>query len=117
MAIDWDAWEATVRGNGVVIDRPRGIPHPRYPASIYPVDYGYIPGTIGGDGREVDVFVGTASGRGLSGLIATRDTTKRDEEVKLLWNLTDAEVAAVLTFLNRGGMSGRLVARPQPGSA
>ncbi len=41
----------------VVIDRPMGSGHPEYPKSIYPVNYGYVPGTIGGDGEELDCFV------------------------------------------------------------
>ena len=41
----------------VKIDRPKGSVHPKYPDLIYPVNYGYIPGVIGGDGEELDVYV------------------------------------------------------------
>ena len=44
----------TVRG---IIDRPLGSRHPRYPEMFYPVNYGYVPGVIGGDGEEQDVYV------------------------------------------------------------
>ncbi|MEA2531554.1 MAG: inorganic pyrophosphatase, partial [Thermomicrobiales bacterium] len=104
-------WEETLGRNGVVIDRPKGCPHPRYPAWIYPVDYGYVPGTTGGDGHEVDVFVGSAAA-GLVGLLITCDAEKDDRETKLLWNLTEYEIAAVTAFLFGGAMTGYLVRRP-----
>ena len=41
----------------IIIDRPLGSAHPKFPALIYPVNYGYIPETIGGDGEEIDVYL------------------------------------------------------------
>lgn len=41
----------------IKIDRPLGSSHPRHPEMIYPVNYGYIPGIIGGDGAELDVYL------------------------------------------------------------
>ena len=41
----------------IVIDRPLGSSHPKFPELIYPVNYGYIPGTVGGDGEEIDVYL------------------------------------------------------------
>jgi len=40
----------------VVIDRPLGSKHPKY-NYFYPVNYGYIPNTISGDGEELDAFI------------------------------------------------------------
>lgn len=40
----------------VVIDRPMGSKHPKH-NFIYPVNYGYIPNTISGDGEELDCYV------------------------------------------------------------
>lgn len=40
----------------VVIDRPFGSKHPKH-GFIYPVNYGYIPNTISGDGEELDCYV------------------------------------------------------------
>ena len=40
----------------VVIDRPMGSKHPKY-NFIYPVNYGYIPNTISGDGEELDCYL------------------------------------------------------------
>ena len=40
----------------VKIDRPLGSKHPKFDM-IYPVNYGYIPDTISGDGEELDAYV------------------------------------------------------------
>ena len=40
----------------VVIDRPFGSKHPKH-GFIYPVNYGYVPNTISGDGEELDCYV------------------------------------------------------------
>ncbi len=40
----------------VKIDRPFGTKHPKH-GFIYPINYGYIPNTIGGDGEELDCYV------------------------------------------------------------
>ncbi|CAN5850831.1 inorganic pyrophosphatase [soil metagenome] len=41
----------------VVVDRPMVSSHPEHPNTIYPVNYGYIPGTQAGDEQPVDVYV------------------------------------------------------------
>lgn len=40
----------------VKMDRPLGSKHPKH-GFIYPVNYGYIPNTISGDGEELDAYV------------------------------------------------------------
>ncbi|MGG7059074.1 inorganic diphosphatase [Clostridium nigeriense] len=40
----------------VVVDRPLGIKHPSH-GFFYPINYGYIPGTISGDGEEIDAYI------------------------------------------------------------
>ena len=40
----------------VKMDRPMGAKHPKH-GFIYPVNYGYIPNTISGDGEEIDCYV------------------------------------------------------------
>ena len=116
--IDWEHWELLIRTRGVVIDRPRGSAHPSYPDMIYPLDYGYIPGTVGGDGAEVDVFAGTAP-TGLQAALLTTDTLKGDRELKLLWNMTDEEMSIARAFLDHGAMRSALRLRnpalPQKG--
>ncbi len=40
------------------IDRPIGYVHHKEKYDlVYPINYGYIPGVLGGDGEELDVFV------------------------------------------------------------
>ena len=39
------------------IDRPIGSSHLKYPDHIYLVNYGYIPNTVSGDGKELDCYV------------------------------------------------------------
>ena len=40
----------------VKMDRPLGSKHPKH-GFIYPVNYGYLPNTISGDGEELDAYV------------------------------------------------------------
>ena len=40
----------------VEIDRPLGSKHPKH-GFVYKVNYGFIPGTISGDGEELDAYV------------------------------------------------------------
>ena len=40
----------------VIIDRPMGSRHPEH-GFIYPVNYGYVPGTLAEDGEEIDAYV------------------------------------------------------------
>ena len=40
----------------VVMDRPLGSKHPKW-GFVYPVNYGYIPNTVSGDGEEIDAYV------------------------------------------------------------
>lgn len=40
----------------IKIDRPLGSKHPKH-GFIYTLNYGYIPDTISGDGKEIDVYI------------------------------------------------------------
>lgn len=40
----------------IEIDRPLGSKHPKH-GFIYPVNYGYVPNTISGDGEELDCYL------------------------------------------------------------
>ena len=44
----------TVRG---IVDRPVGSRHPKHPDLVYPINYGYVEGLLGGDGEEQDVYL------------------------------------------------------------
>ena len=40
----------------VKVDRQLGSKHPKH-NYIYPINYGYVPGTISGDGEELDCYI------------------------------------------------------------
>lgn len=40
----------------VTIDRKLGSKHPNW-GFVYPVNYGYIPNTVSGDGEELDAYI------------------------------------------------------------
>lgn len=40
----------------IVMDRPMGSKHPKW-NFIYPINYGYVPNTISGDGEELDAYI------------------------------------------------------------
>ena len=40
----------------VTMDRPLGSKHPKH-GFVYEVNYGFVPGTVSGDGEELDVYV------------------------------------------------------------
>lgn len=41
----------------VTVDRPMGSAHPKYPDMIYPVNYGYLSGTLSPDGEPEDAYI------------------------------------------------------------
>ncbi len=41
----------------VAVDRPLGSRHPRHHDIVYPVNYGYLPGTLAPDGEALDAYV------------------------------------------------------------
>lgn len=40
----------------VHVDRQLGNRHPKH-GFIYPVNYGFLPGTVSGDGEEIDAYI------------------------------------------------------------
>ena len=90
----WSALDTLVRQSEIVIDRPRGSAHPRYPDFTYPVDYGYLKNTASMDGGGIDVWLGTGNG-GVNAVICTVDLLKKDSEIKILIGCTREETAAI----------------------
>lgn len=41
----------------IEIDRPLGSRHPKYKDFIYPINYGFVPNTVSGDGEELDCYI------------------------------------------------------------
>lgn len=87
----WDSLEELVASSEIVIDRPKGSAHPRFPNFIYRVDYGYLRNTSSMDGAGIDVWVGTDSRRQIDAIIVTVDRMKRDSEIKILIGCTEEE--------------------------
>ena len=55
----WNALDKLVNNSEIIIDRPKGTSHPKYPDFIYRVDYGYLKDTTSMDGAGIDVWVGS----------------------------------------------------------
>lgn len=95
----WASWERAIETHGYTVERPRRSAHPDFPEIIYPIDYGYIEDTLGPDGHEVDLFIGTAD-TGLVALVLTVDHRRDDREFKLLYGCLPEEIYLVNGFLN-----------------
>ncbi len=78
-----------VESSQIIIDRPKGSTHPRFPGKDYPVDYGYLQGTTSNDSSEVDIWVGSANKQLVVGVLCTVDLLKRDTELKILVDCTN----------------------------
>ncbi|HZU69512.1 MAG TPA: inorganic pyrophosphatase [Ktedonobacteraceae bacterium] len=102
----WEALDTLVSRSEIVIDRPRGTAHPRYPGFLYPLDYGYLQGTMSGDGSGIDVWMGSQSTRQVTALLITVDGQKRDAEIKLLFDCTPEERQAILALHDQSSWSG-----------
>jgi inorganic pyrophosphatase len=107
----WSRLDKLIETSEIFIDRPKGTPHPRYPDLIFPLDYGYLKGTTGGDGQGIDVWLGTAGHRRLTAFAATVDMKKRDAEIKLIIGCTDKEIEIVRGCYNNRFMSAIIIKR------
>ena len=109
----WAALDQLIAGSRLVIDRPKGTAHPRYPDMIYPIDYGYLQATRAMDGGGIDVWAGSDPARGLDAIMVTVDLLKRDSEIKLLIGCTEEEKQLVRRQHNDSEfMKGILIRRP-----
>ena len=94
----WIEIAQLARINPIVIDRPRGSVHPRYPEAVYPLDYGYLENTTAGDGGGIDVWLGSLEIKTLTGILCTFDTLKRDVEIKILLGCTNDDLQLIQKF-------------------
>lgn len=94
----WQTLTELAVANPVVLDRPKGVAHPRYPDLIYPLDYGYLENTIAGDRAGIDVWVGSLHNKTLTGILCTFDRLKRDAEIKLLIACSSKDVEMIQNF-------------------
>jgi inorganic pyrophosphatase len=108
----WAAVDALAASSRISVDRPRGSAHPRFPAFVYPLDYGYLEGTSSPDGGGIDVWIGSLPERHVTALVVNVDLCKRESEIKLLLGCTPQEQQAILAMHQIGAQSALLVARP-----
>ncbi len=91
----------------VMIDRPLGSAHRRYPDTRYPVNYGYVPGTMAPDGEPIDAYVlGAAeplpSCKGpVVAIVRWRDDIEDKLIVALSGEWDEASIAAAVAFQER----------------
>jgi inorganic pyrophosphatase len=107
----WSAIDRLVQTSEVIIDRPKGSTHPRFPSVVYPLDYGYLAGTRSSDRGGIDVWVGSDSEGEVIAIVCTVDLSKSDAEVKFLIGCTNQEIREILKFHNRGSQSALLISR------
>jgi len=108
----WELLEEVAAGSELVIDRPKGSAHPRFPQLIYPQDYGYLRGSSSMDGEGIDVWLGSQKEKQLDAIICTVDKMKKDSEIKLLFGCTEEEKQEILRFHNNSQwMKGILIRR------
>ena len=96
----WQEMGNLIITNSIFIERPKGIPHPRYPNLIYPLDYGYLENTTASDGGGIDVWMGSLNTITLTGILCTFDKIKRDAEIELLIGRTNKDVQSIREFHN-----------------
>ena len=107
----WKALDELVSNSQIVIDRPKGTAHPKYPDVIYRVDYGYLKDTASIDGAGIDVWVGTGEKK-VDAIMCTVDLLKRDSEIKILIGCTEEEKKIVYETHNDSKyMKGILIRR------
>lgn len=88
----------------VEMDRPLGTKHPKH-GFIYPVNYGFIPNTVSGDGEELDAYV-LGEHKPLStftGVVKAIIHRVNDDDDKLIVmaadkNYTDDQIRALTEF-------------------
>ena len=97
----WQAIDKLVSSGKIVINRPKGSAHPRYPEIIYDLDYGYIENTASMDGGGIDLWRGSLPDAECDAIICTVDLLKRDSEIKLLIGCTEEEKQIAYEFHNR----------------
>ena len=108
----WNAIDTFVHESQLVIDRPKGTHHPRFPELVYPVDYGYLKNTTSMDGGGIDVWRGADASRKIDAIMCTVDLRKKDSEIKILIGCTHDEKKLILEFHNRSEyVKGLLVER------
>ena len=79
---------------------------------VYPLDYGYLEGTVGGDGEGIDVWIGAAGAKKVTAVACTIDPVRKNAELKLLWRCTPSEIVLVERFYAPQPQAALVVRRP-----
>ena len=108
----WTALDELVKRHRIVVDRPKGSSHPRFPDSTSPLDYGYLDGTVSGDGCGVDVWLGSLPDRMVQAVICTVDLIKGDVETKLIMGCKEEEIKTAVSTHRSYSQSAILVRKP-----
>lgn len=108
----WEYLDRLVASCQLVIDRPKGSSHPRYPDLVYPLDYGYLQDTRSMDGGGIDIWQGSLDPPLITGIICTIDLFKKDVEIKILLGCTQAEGRTILELTNQESMRAIFLPRP-----
>lgn len=107
----WETLDSLVYNSEIVIDRPKGTAHPKYPNFIYKVDYGYLKNTSSMDGAGIDVWVGSGK-KQIDAIMCIVDLMKRDSEIKILIGCTEEEKQLVYQTHNESSyMKGIMIRR------
>lgn len=108
----WSSIDKLVSTSKIVIDRPKGTSHPKFPNFIYKVDYGYLENTSSMDNNGIDVWVGTDEKKQIDAIMCIVDLMKRDSEIKILIGCTEPEKELVYQTHNETKyMKGLLIRR------
>lgn len=110
----WERLNIIFNESGMVIDRPKGSTHPKYPNIVFPLDYGYLKNTSGGDGNEIDVWLGSLENKVLNAIACTVDILKRDTEIKLLVGCSAHEIEVIKYFYTSEYMSAIILINREP---
>ena len=92
----WNTLDELMNTSEIVIDRPKGSRHPRFPDFMYRVDYGYLKNTASMDGAGIDVWVGS-SDKKIDAIMCIVDLMKRDSEIKILIGCTEEELTGSIS--------------------
>lgn len=107
----WNGLDALVGSSSIKVDRPQGSSHPEFEEVVYPLAYGYLEGTVSGDGQGVDVWIGSSGSARVTGVVVTVDLYKRDTEQKVLLGCSLREAKTIADFHNDDRQASLLVWR------
>lgn len=110
----WQALDKLVSNSKIVIDRPKGTKHPKYPDILYEVDYGYLKDTTSMDGDGIDVWKGSDVKQEIDAIICVVDLLKKDSEIKILIGCTEIEKEKIYRLHNNSENMKAMLIRRMP---